>query len=57
MVDDADAIELFESELDRLTLVGHKQGLSYPRILYCILHRLECMVLQCGAEQWLERGG
>ena len=56
MPDDANTIELFETDLDRLIMVGHKQGLTYPRIFCCILNRLQDMVLQCSTEQWLEHG-
>jgi len=52
-MDNAALIEMFEVDLDRLILVGHKQGMSYPMIFYAILHRLGGMVLQCSAEQWL----
>ena len=52
-MDNAELIEMFEIDLDRLILVGHKQGMSYPMIFYAILHRLGGMVLQCSAEQWL----
>lgn len=55
MPDNADLMEMFEKDIDRLILVGHKQGLSYPRILYCMLHRLEELVLQCSTEQWIEQ--
>ena len=55
MPDDSDIIELFEDALDRLILVGHKQGLSYPMIFCCILQRLQNMVIQCTAEQWLDQ--
>jgi len=53
MVDNAEIIELFNSEFDRLILVAHKQGMSYPLILSAILERLSEMVLQCSHEQWL----
>jgi len=56
MVEQAELMELFEVDFDRLIMVGHKQGLSYPQLFYCVLHRLEQMVLQCSAEQWLEHG-
>jgi len=55
MVDDADLIELFETDLDRLIMVGHKQGLSYPQIFCCILDRLKDMIGQCFAEELLNR--
>ena len=55
MPDDADLIELFETDLDRLIMVGHKQGLSYIQIFLCILDRLKDMVGQCPAESWLAK--
>ena len=54
MADDAEAMELLEQDLERLIMVGRKEDITYPQILYCILHRLSEMVLQCQAEQWLE---
>ena len=51
--DNADLIEMFGIDLDRLILVAHKQGMSYPLILSAILERLSEMVLQCSHEQWL----
>ena len=55
MPDDADLIELFEDGLDRLIMVGHKQGLTYVQIFLCILDRLKDMVGQCPAESWLAK--
>jgi len=56
VIEQAKLMELFEIDFDRLILVGHKQGLSYPQLFYCILHRLEAMILQCSAEEWLKDG-
>ena len=53
MLNNPDLIEMFEVDLDRLILVGHKQGMTYPVIFHAILERLAEMVLQCTAEQWL----
>jgi len=55
MPDNADLIEMFQLDLDRLILVAHKQGMSYPLIFHAILERLAEMVIQCQAEQWLKQ--
>lgn len=52
-MENPELIELFGVDLDRLILVAHKQGMSYPVIFNSILERLAEMVLQCTAEQWL----
>lgn len=52
-MDKPELIEAFTLDLDRLVLVAHKQGMSYPLIFHTILERLAEMVIQCTAEQWL----
>ena len=52
-MENPETIELFTADLDRLILVAHKQGMSYPMILSAILERLSEMVIQCSAEEWL----
>jgi hypothetical protein len=56
MPDKPELIELLESEFDIIIYKAKRSGLTYPRILSCILHRLENMVNQCTAEAWLEKG-
>ena len=56
MADDAEAIELFEVDIDRLITVGHKQGLSYFQILKVFLSR--CVQLQMQADmEYYAKGG
>ena len=55
MPEKAKLMELLEYELDILILKASRAGLSYPRIFYCVLHRLETMLLQCSAESWIEK--
>jgi len=51
----AKVMERLEDELDIAISKAKRAGLSYPRILYCILHRLEIMVYQCSAEGWMDK--
>ena len=52
-MDNVELIEAFTLDLDRLILVAHKQGMSYPLIFHALLERLAEMIIQCSAEQWL----
>ena len=52
-MDNADLIEMFALDLDRLILVAKKQGMSYPLIFHAILERLAEMIIQCSHEEWL----
>ena len=54
IMDNPELTKMFEVDLDRIIMVGHKQGITYPRIFYCILHRLEQLVLECLAEEWFK---
>lgn len=56
MSDDIDTIEMFESEVDRLVDVGHRQGLNYWQILKVFLVR--CVTLQMQADvEYRVKGG
>ena len=56
MLDDADTIELAETELARLIGVMHKQGLSYHQILRIFLIASNDIYIQMDAENWLKEG-
>lgn len=49
-MENAETIELFESELDRLIMVGHKQGLNYWEILKICLCRCSSLAMQSEVE-------
>jgi len=52
-MENPELIEMFALDLDRLILVAHKQGMSYPLIFHAILERLAEMIIQCQHEEWL----
>lgn len=54
MVNNADLISMFETDLDRLIMVARRQGIPYPKIFFSILDRLKDMILQCATEEWIE---
>ena len=56
MLDDADTIELAETEIARLVNVIHKQGLSYRQILRLFLLACRDIYLQADADEWLRQG-
>jgi len=52
---DAETIELFESELDRLICVGHK-SLNYWEILKVVLSRCLSLAMQSEEELYMKGG-
>lgn len=53
---DAETIELFELDVDRLINVGHNQGLNYFQLLKVFLSH--CVQLQMQAEmEYFAKGG
>ena len=56
MPDNAETIELFEVDIDRLINAGHKQGLNYFQLLKVFLSY--CVQLQMQAEmEYFAKGG
>ena len=56
MLDDIEAIELFENEVDRLIEVGHKQELNYHQILKVFLPRCVTLLMLADQEYYLKGG-
>jgi len=54
MMDDADTIELAETEIARLIEVIHRQGLSYHQILRLFLLATHNLDIQADAENWMK---
>ena len=54
-MDDADAIELAEIDVDRLILVCHKQGLNYFQILRIFLNASVKLQIMSSAEYYLNQ--
>lgn len=55
-MDNPEAIELFEGELDVLCNKAHRSGLSWWWILRVVLSRIQLLVIQSDAEYWLKGG-
>ena len=55
-MNDADTIELAETEVARLIEVCHRQGLSYWQILRLFLLACHNLYIQTDAEYWLKGG-
>ena len=56
MPDNADTIELAETEINRLVGVIHSQGLSYWQILRLFLLACQNLYIQADTDYWLKGG-
>ena len=54
-MENPDAIELAEIEINRLIEVCHKQGLSYATILGLLLNACKQLPMLSDAEDWLNQ--
>lgn len=53
---DSDIIVLAETEVDKLIMVCHRQGLNYWQILKIFLDRCQILQMRADAEYYLKRG-
>ena len=56
MLDNGEAVEIFENELELLYVKAHKSGLSWWWILRLVLKTLQLLMMRADEEYWLKGG-